>query len=174
MDESEVKKCLKSIKIIVDDREKDTPLLYQRLSSFPCEHERKHLSFGDYTAEVTLPNGNAFSLADKVTIERKADLTEICGNFTTNRARFAREFERAKAVGAKIYILIENGSWEKIHRGAYRSKMAPASLLGSLTTWLARYNCQILFCESTTTPWLVHAVLLHEMREALLRHNPKD
>ena len=170
---TEITQVLKSMVIIVDDREKDTPLLHQRLSSFPCAYMRQRLDFGDYSAEVTLPNGEKFSLEDKVTVERKADISEICGNFTTNRDRFAKEFERAKAAGAKVYILIENGSWEKINRGAYRSKMTPASLLGSLTTWLARYNCQILFCESATTSWLVHAVLLHEMREALTHYELK-
>lgn len=167
---NEIAQILKSMVIIVDDREKDTPLLHQRLSSFPCAYMRKRLDFGDYTAEVTLPNGEKFSLADKVVVERKMALDEICGNFTTNRVRFAKEFDRAAAAGAKTYILIENGSWEKIHRGAYRSKMTPASLLGSLTTWLARYNCQIIFCEPDTTSWLIHAFLLHEMREALTHY----
>lgn len=167
---NEITQILKSMVIIVDDREKDTPLLHQRLSSFPCAYMRKRLDFGDYSAEVTLPDGEKFSLADKVVVERKMALDEICGNFTTNRVRFAKEFDRAAAAGAKTYILIENGSWEKIHRGAYRSKMTPASLLGSLTTWLARYNCQIIFCEPDTTSWLIHAFLLHEMREALTHY----
>lgn len=167
---NEITQILKSMIIVVDDREKDTPLLRQRLSSFPCAYIRRRLNFGDYTAEVTLPNGEIFSLQNQVTIERKADLTEICGNFTTNRIRFAKEFDRAAAAGAKTYILIENGSQEKINRGAYRSKMTPASLLGSLTTWLARYNCQIIFCEPDTTSWLIHAFLLHEMREALTHY----
>lgn len=167
---NEITQILKSMVIIVDDREKDTPLLHQRLSLFPCAYMRKRLDFGDYSAEVTLPNGEKFSLADKVTIERKNSIDEICGNFTTNRIRFAKEFDRAAAAGAKTYILIENGSWEKINRGAYRSKMTPASLLGSLTTWLARYNSQIIFCEPDTTSWLIHAFLLHEMREALTHY----
>ena len=33
---NEITQILKSMVIIVDDREKDTPLLHQRLSSFPC------------------------------------------------------------------------------------------------------------------------------------------
>lgn len=167
---NEITQILKSMVIIVDDREKDTQLLHQRLTSFPCAFMRKRLDFGDYSAEVTLPNGEKFSLADKVTIERKNSVDEICGNFTTKRIRFAKEFDRAAVVGAKTYILIENCSWEKIHNGAYRSKMTPASLLGSLTTWLARYNCQIIFCEPTSTSWLIHALLLHEMREALTHY----
>ena len=88
---NEITQILKSMVIIVDDREKDTPLLHQRLSSFPCAYMRKRLDFGDYSAEVTLPNGEKFSLADKVTIERKNSIDEICGNFTTNRIRFAKE-----------------------------------------------------------------------------------
>lgn len=93
---NEITQILKSMVIIVDDREKDTPLLHQRLSSFPCAYMRKRLDFGDYSAEVTLPNGEKFSLADKVVVERKYDLTEICGNFTTNRIRFAKEFDRLR------------------------------------------------------------------------------
>lgn len=107
---NEITQILKSMVIVVDDREKDTPLLRQRLNSFPCAYMRKRLSFGDYSAEVTLPNGEKFSLEDKVTIERKADLTEICGNFTTDRDRFIKEFDRAATAGAKTYLLIENGS----------------------------------------------------------------
>ena len=54
---NEITQILKSMIIVVDDREKDTPLLRQRLSSFPCAYIRRRLNFGDYTAEVTLPNG---------------------------------------------------------------------------------------------------------------------
>lgn len=167
MTSSEMSQALKSMIIIVDDREKDTLLLEQRLASFPCGYIKQRLDFGDYSAKITLADGSEFSLENKVVFERKANLTEICGNFTTNRMRFAKEFDRAKKANAKIYLLIENASWEKINRGAYRSKMTPASLMGSLTTWLARYNCQILFCDSATTSRLIYACLLHEMREAL-------
>ena len=66
---NEITQILKSMVIIVDDREKDTPLLHQRLNSFPCAYMRKRLNFGDYSAEVILPNGEKFSLADKVTID---------------------------------------------------------------------------------------------------------
>lgn len=172
MIQSEITQILKSLVIVVDSREKETPLLHQRLSSLPCAYVRRKLDFGDYTADVTLLDGETFSLEKKVTFERKNSIDEICGNFTTNRPRFVREFERAKEAGAKTYILIENASWEKINRGAYRSKMAPAALIGSLTTWLARYNCQIIFCDAETTPWLIHACLLHEMREALAAYTP--
>ncbi len=172
MTQSEITQILKSLIIVVDNREKETLLLHQRLSSFPCAYVKRKLDFGDYTADVTLLDGETFSLEKKVVFERKNSIDEICGNFTTSRQRFAREFERAKAAGAKMYILIENASWEKINRGAYRSKMTPAALIGSLTTWLARYNCQIIFCNPETTSWLIHACLLHEMREALASYTP--
>lgn len=47
---NEITQIIKSMVIIVDDREKDTPLLHQRLSSFPCAYMRKRLDFGDYSA----------------------------------------------------------------------------------------------------------------------------
>ena len=104
---NEITQILKSMIIVVDDREKDTPLLRQRLSSFPCAYIRRRLNFGDYTAEVTLPNGEIFSLQNQVTIERKADLTEICGNFTTNRIRFAKEFDRRQRPEQKLTYLLK-------------------------------------------------------------------
>ena len=45
--------------------------------------------------------------------------------------------------------------------------MKPTALVGSLTTWLARYNCQLLFCQADTSGHLIHDVLYHEMKEQL-------
>ena len=100
---------------------------------------------------MTLPDGMIFSLENKVAIERKSGLDEICKNFTSERKRFVNEFVRAAQLNAKIYLLIENSSWEKVKYGSYRSNMSSESLVGSLTTWLSRYNCQILFCKPETT-----------------------
>lgn len=68
------------------------------------------MNFGDYTAYVKLPNGKSFTLADKVVIERKMDLTELATCYTSQRERFTKEFERAKERGAKIYLLVEDAT----------------------------------------------------------------
>jgi len=158
---------MKSFKIYVDDREHETDALNERISHFNCPAEWHRLDYGDYSATVTLDDDTEFSLENKVVIERKMDIAELCKCFTSDRERFKREFERAAEAGAKTYLLIERGSWEWAYSGAYRSKMSPNSLIGSLTTWLARYNCQIIFCQQKTTGRLIYDILFHEMREAL-------
>lgn len=167
MNYQQTDEVMKSFKIYVDDREKETEALNERISHFACPAEWHRLNFGDYSATVILNDGSEYSLENIVVIERKMDLPELCKCFTSERDRFKREFERAKDAGAKIYLLIERGSWEWAYSGAYRSKMSPKSLIGSLTTWLARYNCQLIFCQQKTAGQLIYDILFHEMREAL-------
>ena len=101
-------------------------------------------------------------------IERKSGIDELCGNFCQNRARFIREFERIKKVGAKAYIIVEGGaSWEAIYNHRYHSQMAPQALVASLTAWMARYNAHIIFCKAETFPKLCREILYSEAKEIL-------
>ena len=65
------------------------------------------------------------------------------------------------------YLLIENGDWEKAYTGSYRSQVKPEALTASIIAWLARYNCQLLFCKEETSGKLIHDVLYREMKERL-------
>lgn len=134
----------------------------RRWKDFGCPYERSKLDFGDYSVKC-----DALDLSRRVVIERKMDFTEMCGCFCQQRARFTREFERAKEAGAKTYLLIENASFEKAYDGDYRSKMLPQSLIASLLAWLARYNCQLIFCENKTSGKLIRDILYRELKEAL-------
>lgn len=119
-------------------------------------------------AKTLLPDGTWFYVP--VAVERKMSLTEIAGNFTRERERFRAEFNRASERGIRLYILIENASWEAAYAGAYRSQMKPQSLIASLLTWSARYGCAVLMCErSDTGGKLIRDILHYEMREALDR-----
>lgn len=169
MDKNQVDAILKSFFIIYDTREHQTKALEERIKSFGCPAQRRHLNFGDYTAACTQDDGSEFCLANIVVVERKQNIDELCTCFTSDRERFVREFERAMKVNAKTYLLVEWASWEKMYAGRYKSKMYPTSLIGSLTTWLARYNCQLLLCEPGTSGKQIRDVQLHEMREALLK-----
>lgn len=158
----EVKTALESMVILVDTREQDTPRLRARLQSMGVPHERYKLNFGDYSVKC-----NDLSLADVVCIERKMSVDELCHCYCQDRSRFEREFERAKDAGAKIYMLIEDATWEDIYGGKYRSKMRPESLVASILAWLARYDCQLLFCKSSTTGQLIKDTLQRELKERL-------
>lgn len=158
----EIANQLENMVCLADTREQPTARAKIRLKEIGLPIERVALKFGDYSARCP-----ALDLSDKVAIERKMDLAELCGCYCHSRDRFAREFLRAKDAGAKVYLLIENASWEKAYRGQYRSKMRPESLVASLTAWLARYNCQLIFCEEYTSGKLIHDILYREMKERL-------
>lgn len=159
--------ALKTMEVIVDTREQDTIRARKRLQTIGLPIMRKALPFGDYSAFCTLPNGEAYSLETQVSIERKMNLDEIAMCYTRERPRFKREFERATKAGAKIYLLIENGDWEKAYTGLYRSRVKPEALTASIIAWLARYNCQLLFCREETSGHLIHDILYREMKERL-------
>ena len=165
----EIEQALNTLTILVDTREQPTQSYYRRLKAIGVPFERKKLNFGDYSAKCTLSNGEEYTLENKVSVERKMSFDEICNCYCQGRKRFTREFERAREANAKVYLLVENASWEDAFRGQYRSRMTPQALVASITAWLARYNCQIIFCKPQTTGKLVKELLYREMKERLLQ-----
>lgn len=162
----EIEEALKGMVVLVDTREQDTARLRVRLKDMKCEHERCKLDFGDYSAKVPV-NGEWLTL--NVVIERKMDLDELAQCYCNGRKRFEREFERAQTAGAKIYLLIENATWEDAYTGNYRSKMSPQALIASILAWLSRYRCQVIFCRQRTSGRLIYDILYREAREHLER-----
>ena len=163
----DIERTLKTMKICVDSREQATEQSKRRYADFGVPWERGKLDFGDYSAVFTLPDGSEFDLRESCTIERKQSIDELCGCYTHDRARFEREFERAKAVNAKIILLIEEASWEKAYNGKYRSQMKPQALVASMLAWLARYDCQIIMVGKDLSGKLIHDILYREAKERL-------
>lgn len=167
MDHFGVEAALKTMVVCIDTREKPTIWARRRYKQFGTPYESVALPFGDYSAYCTLPNGEQFSLVGKVHIERKMSLAELSGNFFQNRDRFEREFGRAAEAGAKIYLLVEGGSIDKIYNGDYETKVNPKSYVATFFAWLARYNCQIVFCEANKSGYVIHDILYRELKERL-------
>lgn len=163
----EIDTALKTLTVLVDTREQPTLRLKKRIKDMGVPAVRRKLDFGDYSAAVTLSGGSEYSIEKAVCIERKMDIDELCGCFCKDRARFAREFERAKKAGAKTYLLVEDASWEKIIRHNYMSLMVPNALVASITAWLSRYNCVLIFCQPETSGRLIKEILYREMKERL-------
>lgn len=163
----DLRNALEGMVVLVDTREQDTSRLQERLNHMGCAHERHKLDFGDYSAKFPLPYGEWLDLSSTVCVERKMNLDEICACYCKDRPRFVREFERAKESGAKVYLLIENASWEMAFQGNYRSKMEAKALVASLCAWLARYNCQLIFCKQQISGELIHELLYREGKERL-------
>ena len=164
----EIKEALENVKILVDTREQPNDRFKKRVASFGCPWERCKLDFGDYSVAADL-DGHRISLQNAVAVERKMNIDELCGCYCHSRARFEREFERAQQAGGKIIMLIENATWEKVYAGTYRSLMQPQALTASMLAWLARYNCQLVFCKPETSGKLIHDILYRELKERLER-----
>lgn len=163
----ELSASLDSMILLVDTREQPTKKLKERIEQTGLPHERRKLDSGDYSCACTLPDGSELDFSDKVAIERKMNLDELCLCFGKERSRFEKEFERAKEKGCKMYLLVENGSWEKAYNGKYRSLFTPQALIASIDAFRARYGMQLDFCKAETTGKLIRDILYRELKEYL-------
>lgn len=169
MNNFDVENSLNTIQLLVDTRERPTKRLQARLDMVGWPWERVKLDQGDYSARCTLPDGSVFSLADKVVIERKMDIDELCMCFGSERRRFTNEFERAKAAGCRIWLLVEDGNWTKVYSHKYRSRLHEKALVASINAFRSRYNAQLDFCKSEISGYLIRDILFREMKEHLER-----
>lgn len=166
----EIEEMLKTFSVIVDSREQKWAHIETTLKATDTPYMTHKLNYGDYTCEAIKPNGEPFSLADKYVIERKHNLDELIGNFTKGRDRFDREFRRAIADNAKVFLLIEdNDFWKNIRLHNYRSKMSPKSVLASICSWQARYNITVVTCSQQDSGTIIKAILWYALRDYLQR-----
>lgn len=163
----EIKKMLNSMICLYDTREQETEALKKRLGGLKCPSERFKLDYGDYSLAYIDLDGNKVYMADKIAIERKMNLDELCNCFTSGRERFEKEFIRARESGAKIHLLIEEANYEKMLNGGYKSKLNPDSLIASYFAWANRYDIQLHFCHKETTPRLIYKILYYFLKTYL-------
>lgn len=174
MDIHDQQKVLNSLHILVDTREQDTLKARARYKLFASPYDRATLSYGDYTFNLTLPDRRQLydineTVEPSVIVERKMSLDELAECFTRGRSRFEREFERAKERGAKVYLLVENATWENLVNGKYRSQFHPNAFLASITAWMARYDVVVVFCKEETSGRLIKELLYREAKERIER-----
>lgn len=162
----DVDSALRNMQIVADTREQDTPAFRNRFAGSGLPIVRNKLDFGDYTA-VTMIGDKVYSLENVAVVERKMSLDELASCFGKERARFQREFERSSAAGARVYLLVENATWENLLNGKYRSKLNPDSYFASLLAWSVRYNLVPIFCKAETSGKVIAGILRYELRERL-------
>ena len=153
---------LKKLSIICDTREQDRHV-EEYLTKKNIPHITRKLDVGDYSCQL-----GDISFERDICVERKHNLDEICGNFTVERERFEREFMRAKAYGTKVYLIIENASWSDIFIGNYRSKLNSKSLVGSLLSWMVRFNITVLFCKPEESARIIYGIFYYYAKEKLM------
>lgn len=172
MDPIQIEECLKSMSVIVDTREQPSERSTQRLNSLGVPYRRQTLNYGDYTYDFILPNGEhlhpeGITVNGHAVIERKMNLEELSGCLCQSRKRFKAEFERIKENNASVYLLIEDGNFEKIIHGRYKTKFNPVAYLASITAWMVRYNTKVIFCQHEISGQLIKEILYRELKERL-------
>lgn len=190
------------VKVIVDTREKkinshilskfdegfeEKPSMHARKIGTKSKYtepiqyykQEKGLKIGDFTICVQLPNGEQINFQDKIIIERKANLNEVCGNLVDSKSnddrkinRFARELEKANEKGIKVIVLIEESDgFSKALNGVFRhdvlSKMNPKSFISKLYSLKHRYDFEIVYIDKKDSARYIYTELYMYAREYL-------
>ena len=169
----DIEACLKSMSVIVDNREQPTTKRYeQRVNSLSVPYRRQTLDYGDYTFNCILPDGSELYgpnelIRPSVMIERKMNLEELSSCFTRDRDRFKAEFQRASDEGAIIYLLVEDCTWEGIFAGHYKTRFNPVAFVASILGWSARYKIRLIFCKHESSGKIIKEILYRELKEKL-------
>ena len=194
----DIKKC--AYKIVVDSREKVNKHILNKFEegfeykvshrdmyrgkkstySDPVDYyiQEKGLKVGDYTIAVKLPTGEVINFKDKIVIERKADLNELCCNFFDKKdeegtTRLERELDRAKKQGIKVILLVETDNMHnkilssKYFRFDKASKVSPKAFNSILRSLQAKYDISIEYCDKKDSARLIHDILYYHAREYL-------
>lgn len=170
LSDSQIKKVLATLTIIVDSREQNNGLILDYFEKKGINYVVQAMKTADYGCFI--PANQDFGIirdlyfTDSLLIERKASLDELASNLTIGRTRFESELLRAK--GANIALMIENATYGDLVRGNYRSKYEAKSFVATLATFSARYGLDVNFVEKELAGnWIYHR-LYYAVREELL------
>ena len=164
MTDKQMGNILSDMVIIVDTREQKNGHILKFFEEQKIKYVIEKLETGDYS--FYLPNYPELNFNRKFIIEKKNSLDEIAGNFTKDRDRFTKEFERIRP-DEHMHLVIENATWKKLFRGSYRSKLSPKSFMASIMSWCIRYSVPVWFVGVDESPTVIYNLLYYELFEQL-------
>lgn len=150
--------------IIIDSREQKYKHITKYLDSIGVPWKVEKLDVGDYSFE--LPNYPHLELDRKYIVELKGSLDEVAGNFTKDRARFQRMFERLED-NQVIHLVLENFTWQRLLNGSYRSKFNPKAFKASLIAWSIKYDFKYHLVTKRDSGEIIYEILEKELRHYL-------
>ena len=151
--------------VMIDTREKKYSHITEWFEANSIRTFRHGLPVGDYT----------LYLDPSVCIDRKAGLQEVYGNIIQDHKRFKEELIRARYLGSRILILVEqpeimkiedvadwrNPRWEIWEKGG-RKGWPPASsvsLMRAMKTISEKYGAEWEFCDRSMTAQRIVQIL---------------
>lgn len=147
--DTEIKKLLKNLVILVDTREQENKHITEMLEKKKKAFKVVKLDQGDYSVMIPANEETKALGIDRdiwfdkdVVIERKAHIDEMAGNFKEpERQRIAKEFAHLKANGTKVYFWVEDKDFDtNIRNHNYRSEYNEKALYRSIKQFISRYN----------------------------------
>ena len=139
--------------VYVDTREKPHAIgkILSQLESAGAEIIRQKLDVGDY---MLSPDG-------AISVDRKQNLLEVCGNLAQEHRRFSAECLRAQTSGVHLVILVEHGGKIRSLEDVYgwknpRLSVSPYALSGSrvyalMKAYEVKYGVEWAFCRKQDT-----------------------
>lgn len=142
--------------LLVDSREKPKAIktILKEFEREGVPYSVTKLFIGDYQ-----DYGNPFLI-----IDRKQSIQELAANCTRDHDRFKRELERAKAVGARLVILVEQNRYKDRDKWIHVETIEDLMLWSSphttirgekvyrvLRAWMAKYPIRVEFCDKRQT-----------------------
>lgn len=147
--------------IICDTREKKNQHILDYFRRHGIEYSVLKLDTGDYME----------SDRKDLTIDRKKNLDEVCGNlFSPDRSRFWREVRRSKEERIKMIVLIEHGGTIKSLNDVPKwkskySKVSGYSLYNEMCRCHIAYDVEFLFCDKRSTGRRIVEILREEANQ---------
>ncbi|MDF2881690.1 MAG: hypothetical protein K0R54_2247 [Clostridiaceae bacterium] len=170
--DKETKEILNNLTVLIDTREQENRHILEFFNKKKVNFKSKKLDFGDYS--FMLPPMPELGIIkplffdNEIVVERKGSLTELSGNLTKDRERFEKELIRKQ--GAKFYLMVEDGSWEDIQSGNYRTEYNPTSFLATLNAYIARYKIDVNFVTKYYAGMFIYALFNYHLREVILNY----
>ncbi len=157
---------LRTAVILIDTREQENKHVTSYFDDKKIPYKSVKLDYGDYT--LMLPKNVEYGVMQDLrldfAVERKHNLEELSANFSKDRTRIEEELWRGFG---KIAFVIENGSLDKIIAHSYNTEYNEKSYLGTMMSFLHRYQVSFNFCEKANSGQVIYALLLYKLREEL-------
>lgn len=153
--------------LIIDSREKPKAIqtILKTFDEAAIPYETSKLLFGDYM-EYSRPNR---------VIDRKQNIAELAKNCTVEAQRFRNELERAQRANSELVILVEQNrfkdrdKWVSVNEiadlitwSSPHTKIRGEKVFRVLSSWIAKYNLRIEFCDKRQTGRRIIEILYTE------------
>ena len=161
--------------ILVDTQEKVNDHITKYFDDHKILWKDKALNTGDYSLMITkceeLGIMRDWYLTDELCIERKANLSELVGNFSNaskDEGRVFREFRRMYG-GVRNYLIIEDTTVEDILCGNYRSSMNSTAVLRTILSLQVKNGLTPLFLKKESSAKIIYEICLSALKSHLAK-----